>query len=210
MTLSVVGAGVGRTGTLSLKLALERLGFGPCYHMKEIFDHHLQGHVPLWTRAAEGEAIDWDLIFRDYRSAVDFPAAAFYREIADFYPGSQVILTVRDKDKWYESFKATIQMPLTQKMPEMLGDWSAMVRRGILDRVFGGQASDRAHVIERYEHHNEEVVRTIPPERLLVYDVSQGWEPLCSFLGVPVPEEPFPRVNTTSDFRERIAPLFQS
>jgi hypothetical protein len=208
MPLSVIGAGLGRTGTLSLKLALEQLDFGPCYHMREVFERHLADHVPLWTKAARGEPVDWSALFGDYRSAVDFPAAAFYREIADHFPSAKVILTVRDSDRWYESFSNTIRHPLTEALPDNLEAWGEMVRKAILDRVFGGDAMDRSHVIASYERHNEQVKRTVPFERLLVYEVADGWEPLCNFR-VPVPKEPYPKVNTTDEFRKRIATHFK-
>ena len=208
MAISIVGAGLGRTGTLSLKLALDRLGFGPCYHMTEVFEH-LASHVPVWDRAADGERVVWNALFEGYRSAVDFPAAAFYRELAAHYPAAKVILTVRDPDRWYQSFRETIFHPLSEPLPENLADWGAMVHKAINDRVFEGNVQDRAHVIASYQRHNEEVKRTIPPERLLVYEVSDGWAPLCRFLGAPVPDEHFPKANTTDEFRERIAARFK-
>ena len=208
MTLSVIGAGLGRTGTLSLKLALEQIGLGPCYHMKEVLEH--PADVAVWQRAADGEPVDWEGLFAGYRSAVDFPAAAFYADLAEAYPAAKVILTVRDASRWFESVDATILRPLREPLPPMLADWGRMVRAVILERVFEGDVDDRAHVIDCYERHNAAVRRAIPPERLLVYDVSQGWEPLCAFLGVPVPGEPFPRVNSTSEFQERIAHLFRA
>jgi hypothetical protein len=208
MALSVIGAGVGRTGTLSLKLALERLGFGPCYHTREVFEH-LDAHVPLWDRAARGESVDWDALFHGYTSSVDFPSSAFYRELADHYPSAKVVLTVRDPERWFQSFSDTIRRPLTEPLPDHLAAWGAMTNRAIIERVFLGNALDKAHVIARYQHHNEEVQRVISPDRLLVYQVSQGWEPLCEFLGVPIPDEPFPKTNTTDEFRERIGSIFQ-
>jgi len=209
MALSVIGAGVGRTGTLSLKLALERLGFAPCYHMREVFEHHLASHVPVWARAADGERIDWDTLFEGYRSAVDFPASAFYGEISQHYPDARVILTVRDPDRWFQSFSDTILHPLTERLPDNLADWGRMVHKAIVDRIFDGQVEDRAHVIACYKRHNEQVRQTIPAERLLVYEVATGWDPLCQFLGVPLPDEPFPKANTTDEFRERIATFFK-
>jgi hypothetical protein len=208
MALSVVGAGLGRTGTLSLKLALERLGFDRCYHMKEVFEH--LDHVPVWDRAADGEAVDWDALFNGYRSAVDFPVASFHRELADYYPDAKLILTVRDPDRWYQSANETILRALAGPLPSHLTDWGEMARKTIVERVFAGNFTDRARLIASYEHHNEAVRRTYSPDRLLVYEVSEGWEPLCTFLGVAVPEEPFPRVNTTDEFREHIAPLFRA
>ncbi len=208
MSLSVVGAGLGRTGTLSLKHALEELGLGPCYHMKEVFEH--LDHVPLWDRAAEGLPVDWDALFSGYKSAVDFPAAAFYRELAGRYPDAKVILTVRDPGRWHRSVSETILPTLTQNQPEWLAEWGVMVRKAILERIFGGNVTDRAHMIGCYERHNAEVKQVIPASRLLVYEVSEGWEPLCRFLGVPVPDAEFPRANTTEEFQTRIAPLFRA
>lgn len=208
MTLFAIGAGLGRTGTLSLKLALEQLGLGPCYHMREVFEH-LDVHVPLWEQAARGADVNWDALFQGYRSAVDFPVAGFYRELADYYPKAKVVLTVRDPERWFQSFSDTIMHPLTRPLPDNLAAWGSMTRRAIVDRVFMGNALDKAHVIERYRDHNDEVRRTIPPHRLLVYEVSQGWKPLCEFLEVRIPDEPFPKVNTTDEFQERIATLFQ-
>lgn len=209
MALSVIGAGVGRTGTLSLKLALERLGFAPCYHMLEVFED-LGGRVPLWDRAADGDDGQWDEIFAGYKSAVDFPASAFYRELAARYPDAKIILTTRDTERWYRSFEDTIRHALTDPLPEELAAWGRMTRKVILDRVFDGSVDDKAHVLARYEQHNEAVKRTIPPERLLVYQVAEGWEPLCRFLDVPVPEEPFPQVNTTDEWLERGRSRFSS
>jgi hypothetical protein len=208
MALSVIGAGVGRTGTKSLQLALERLGFGPCYHMHEVFNH-LATHVPLWDRAARGHEVDWDSLFEGYRSAVDFPVASFYRELAGYYPEAKVVLTVRDSERWFQSFSDTIMYGLSQPLPDNLAAWGAMARKVIFERVFMRDTSNKAHMIECYRRHNEEVQRTIPPERLLVYEVSQGWEPLCAFLGVWVPDEAFPKVNTKDEFQERITSLFK-
>jgi hypothetical protein len=207
MTLSIIGAGLGRTGTLSLKLALEQLGFGPCYHMRELFKQ-LDAHVPIWNRAADGESVDWDALFVGYNAAVDDLTAAFYREIATQYPEAKVILTVRDPARWYESFKETIIHPFTKPLPDDLAGWQAMLRKAVVDRVFEGNVQDREHVIARYERHNHDVKQAVAPERLLVYEVAEGWEPLCLFLGVAEPTEPFPRVNTTDEYRERIRTVF--
>ena len=208
MPLSVIGAGLGRTGTMSLKLALERLGHGPCYHMKEVLAH-LDAHVPMWDRAAEGGLVDWDVLFEGYRAAVDHPAAGFYRELAAHYPEAKVILTVRDPERWFQSFTNTILHPLTEPLPDHLVAWGTMVRKAILDRVFDGNVADKTHVIASYERHNEEVKRAVPRGRLLVYEVAQGWEPLCQFLEAPVPDEPFPMANTTDEFREHLSPMFK-
>src|SRR5262245_59892727 len=208
MALAVIGTGLGRTGTKSLQLALERLGFGPCYHMHEVFNH-LATHVPMWHRAARGEMVDWDRLFAGYRSAVDFPASAFFHELADHYPTAKVVLTVRDPERWYQSFSDTIVHPLTTPMVDQFADWQAMAQKVILHRVFSGNVADKTHVIARFRHHNVVVQRSISPERLLVYEVSQGWEPLCEFFGVGAPGEAFPKTNSTEEFQERIASRFQ-
>ena len=202
MTLSVIGAGAGRTGTHALKLALEQLGLGPCYHMREIWEH-LDTDVPVWDRAASGGPVDWDTLFARYRSAVDFPAAAFCAELAAHYPAAKVVLTERDPERWYQSFSDTIARPMSEELPDRLADWRAMVNKAITDRVFDGNVTDKAHVIACYERHNAMVRRAIPTDRLLVFAVTDGWEPLCAFLGLPVPAEPFPKSNSTDEWISR-------
>jgi hypothetical protein len=208
MTLGIIGAGLGRTGTLSLRIALEQLGFGPCYHMLEVFKR--PDHIAAWTRAAEGESVDWDETFREFGSAVDWPTCAFYRELSDHFRAAKVILTVRDPDRWYRSAADTIFPTMLADPPadnEVLQGWSRMVRKLIRENAFSDRLHDKAHAISVYEKHNEEVQNAISPSRLLVYEVAQGWEPLCEFLGVPVPEAPFPQANTTDEFRDMIAPM---
>lgn len=199
MSLQVIGAGFGRTGTLSLKLALEQLGFGPCHHMVEVFAHPEQ--VPLWTAAAEGRP-DWDAIFKDYRSTVDWPTATFYRELAEFYPDAKVILTERDPEAWFASTQATIfrlDFP-----PDSTDPWTIMVGKVVAD-LFDRRMHDKDKLISVYQAHNARVREVIPAERLLAYQVSEGWGPLCDFLGVPEPDTPMPKVNTTEEFQTRIA-----
>ncbi len=205
MALSVIGAGFGRTGTLSLRIALDRLGLGLCYHMLEVFEH--PEHIDAWERAAGGDPADWDGLFRGYRSAVDWPVCAFYRELAERYPEAKVILTLRDPGRWYRSAAETIFPVMTGSPagddPVALAQ-ARMAREVIAERTFGGRVDDRAHAIAVYERHAEEVRRTVPPGRLLVYEVAEGWGPLCRFLGQPEPAEPFPRANTTEDFRRML------
>jgi hypothetical protein len=202
MALSIVGAGLGRTGTLSLKVALERLGFGPCYHMTEVFSH--PQHVALWSDALGGR-FAWDELFAGYRAAIDWPACHFWRELADHAPGAKVILTLRSPESWYASIRETIFEVLRAEpppAPEMQA-WHRMVKELIAERTFGSDFPDRERAIAVYERHNDAVKRALPPERLLVYEVAQGWDPLCRFLGAPVPAEPFPRVNSKDEFRAR-------
>ncbi len=200
MTLQVIGAGLGRTGTLSLKAALERLGLGPCYHMTRIFEH--LDHGPMWQQFAAGARGDWDSLLGDFNSAVDWPASYFWRELAAFYPKAKLILTVRDADRWFASIDSTLFRFM--RAPVMPEDEAArrqivMARDIVQHRSFGDRIDDRAHVIDVYQRHNRTVQQSLPSERLLTYDVAQGWEPLCAFLGVPVPDEPFPRINAQQE-----------
>jgi hypothetical protein len=211
MTLKVIGAGFGRTGTLSLKLALEQLGFGPCYHMIETSQH--PEHDAMWLALARGESDDWRTILDGYAAAVDWPSIMIWKELVAAYPDAKVILTVRDPDAWYESARKTIFARM-QEFADVLasGDESAvdparrahmtMVNTVVVDKTFAGNL-DRRHAIRVFNAHNEEVRRTVPPDRLLVYESGQGWKKICAFLGVPVPPTPFPKVNTTEDFATR-------
>jgi hypothetical protein len=204
MTLAIIGAGFGRTGTLSLKLALEQLGFGPCYHMNDVFSH--PGHAQRWRDAFRDGDADWDDLLRGFASAVDWPPAHFWRPLAARYPDAKVILTVRDRDAWYESIASTIFPAQRRPLPPP-GDphyaQLVMPRELILHGTFG-QIEDKAHVLSIYDAHNAAVRAAIEPARLLEYDVKDGWAPLCAFLGVPVPDAPYPRSNTTQEFIDRL------
>ena len=198
MSLAVIGAGLGRTGTHSLKLALGQLGFGPCHHMTELIGNPEQTQV--WRAVARGERRDWDKIYAGYRSAVDWPTAHYWRELAAYYPQARMVLTVRDPDLWHKSVVSTIANGMAPgNNPESFG------YKVIGQAVFGGRVTDRDHAVAVYEAHNAAVKAAIPPERLLVYEVAQGWGPLCAHLGVPVPDAPFPLTNTTSEFRAVMA-----
>ena len=203
MTLKVIGAGYGRTGTMSLKLALEQLGFGPCHHMVEVFAH--PETIPLWTEAADGHG-QWETIFKDYVSAVDWPTATFYKELADLYPEAKVILTERDPESWFKSTQATIfARRFEDARPGGEADpWVSMVLKVVGD-LFDRRLDDHDKLVSVFNAHNARVREAIPAERLLVYEVAQGWAPLCAFLGVAVPEGPMPKVNTTEEFQGRIA-----
>jgi hypothetical protein len=206
MSLEIVGTGFGRTGTLSLKLALEQLGFGRCYHMIEVAQN--PGHSALWSAADDGAPTDWSALFASYRATVDWPSTKFWRQIADHFPNARVIHSERPADAWYESVTNTIyqvmKRPTPPAAPPAMREQLEMARKLILRGTFGGRFEDRAHAIAVFEAHNARVRREIAPERLLVYQPGQGWEPLCEFLGVPVPATPYPRVNTTDDFQARL------
>ncbi|HTY94063.1 MAG TPA: sulfotransferase [Steroidobacteraceae bacterium] len=199
MGLKVIGSGLGRTGTLSLKLALEQLGFGPCHHMAEVIQH--PESVPKWIDAFEGRP-DWPAIFANYHSVIDHPGCGFYRELAAYYPEAKVLHSVRDPDAWFESTQASIFAPdsVTFDPDPPFGPFFAHATR-----PFMGGIHDRGFMIDYFKRHNAEVIRSIPPQRLLVYEVTQGWGPLCEFLGVPVPGVPFPRANTREEFAARTA-----
>jgi hypothetical protein len=200
MALKVVGAGFGRTGTLSLKNALEKLGFAPCYHMMEVFPR--PDHVRMWHRLAFENAIDWDLLFRDFQATVDWPSARWWREIAAHYPEAKVLLSVRDPEAWYKSMIDTIYQPMKwpvpDSVPELVRLQNEMARKAILEETFDNRFEDKAHAIEIFNRHTQEVRDTIDPARLLVFDVKEGWAPLCRFLEVPIPDQPFPRLNDTA------------
>ena len=196
MTLKVIGAGFGRTGTHSLAVALEKLGFGPCYHFLEIDKN--PGHVELWNDALDGKAVDWDVLYRSYHSAVEWPTVSFLPQLLRKYPEAKVILTQRDAKDWYESANATIfdGLELSQFNPDPSKQASgAMKRRLILDGVFSGKYRDKAYAIEAYQQHIRTVVDLVLPGRLLQFRVTEGWKPLCDFLDVPMLNEPFPRRN---------------
>ena len=198
MALEVIGAGFGRTGTMSLKMALDQLGFGPCYHMVEVFKNPIA--PDYWAAAASGAAMDWDAVFAGYQSTVDWPSTDYWRELLAHAPNAKIILTVRDPEAWFRSTQATIFGPLNDRMIDDASSKGVMLR-AIFDRNFGGMRHDRATSIAAFLAHNAAVRRDAPPAQLLEYDIAQGWAPLCGFLGVPVPDAPFPRVNSTEEFQ---------
>ena len=205
MTIEVIGAGFGRTGTLSLKIALEALGLDKCYHMMEVMRN--ESHAAQWRKAARGEAVDWDALYTGYRATVDWPSASFWRELRAVYPEAKVILTLRDSQQWYTSVMNTIWKFSSQatgdsrtQLDEAAMERSMMGDEIIWQGVFGGRMEDRDHVIECYERHNQEVIDTVPADKLLVYRPGDGWEPLCGFLQKTVPNTDYPKVNSTEDF----------
>ncbi len=203
MALKVVGSGLGRTGTKSLQSALNLLGFGPCHHMTEVFAHPRS--VPLWIEAGAGRP-DWDAIFAGYSSVVDYPGAAFWRELADYYPDARVLHSVRDPDQWFDSTQATIFAPGSATTTTTEGGPMAAFFRAFMKGI-EGRVNDRAFMTEHFRRHTEAVKNAIPPERLLIYEAGQGWEPLCAFLGVPVPDGHYPSENNRAEFIARTAAM---
>ena len=206
MALSVIGSGFGRTGTLSLKAALEQLGFGPCHHMAEVFPNPQQ--IDYWCAIARGEPVNWDDVFAGYRAQIDWPGAHVWRALAAACPNAKVIHSVRPAEAWWNSFSGTIakllanyrDLPMPPQMMAMCAANEAMIG----GETFGGCYADKDHALAAYHQREADVRATIPPERLLVFDVAQGWEPLCAFLEVPVPDTPFPRSNNREDFWSRL------
>ena len=204
MALKVIGAGLGRTGTLSLKLALEQLGFGPCYHMTEVLMEPSRG--VLWVRAADGQA-DWDAIFAGYESMVDYPGCSFWRELAQFYPSAKVLLSVRKPQDWFDSTQQTIFSDEHNK-PFLKSALAEFFDKTVFNK-YRDRIHDRDFMISAFERHNAEVQRMVSADRLLVYEVTQGWPPLCKFLGVPTPDSPFPRVNSREERMRQRASMAQ-
>jgi hypothetical protein len=209
MPLRVVGAGFGRTGTLSLKRALDELGFGPTYHMEEVVRR--PSHVASWLRYARTGEVNWDGMFSGFGSGVDFPVSCVWEELAAYYPDAKIVLTIRDPQAWWTSTATTIYRTRTMfprwlmRVAPVAGRWVEMVDRLVWDGIFDGRFTDRDHAVAAFERHVANVKATCPPDRLLVFDVAEGWEPLCSFLDVPIPNRPFPRLNDARAMRRRFA-----
>jgi Sulfotransferase domain len=199
--VEVIGAGVGRTGTYSLKLALEQLGFGPCHHMEEVLKDP-ERQIPVWSAAARG-TVDWQSILTGYRSAVDWPTAAFWRELADACPEAKVILTTRGAESWCDSYLETIHAFMSKRgeAPPHVQPWFEMAFAVVAKSGFAGKTR-RVDIIRAFEAHVDAVTGAIAAERLLVYEVKDGWKPLCAFLGKPPPAAPFPKTNNRDEFWE--------
>ena len=199
MPLQIIGAGVGRTGTRSLKAALEHLGH-PTFHMMDLFAQ--PERVVHFEHAEDGQPVDWEALFAGYTAAVDYPACRHWRTLMDVYPEALVLLTVRDPQRWYDSVMATIypSSGIVRTAPI-----HRLVRRTVWDGDFEGRFEDRDFAVQWFIDHTQRVRDTVPAERLLVYEVREGWGPLCAALDRPVPAVDFPRMNTTADFQARLA-----
>jgi hypothetical protein len=201
--MDVIGAGFGRTGTLSLKLALEVLGQGPCLHMVQVLDD--PERAALFTRAAEGDLTSLDKALEGHRSTVDWPGTSFWRELTARHPAAKVVLTVRDPQRWYDSAHDTIfQAAEYARRNDLRSPQVTMLRTLVWDGAFGGRFADREHTMGVFTEHNAAVRREVPADRLLEFEVAQGWAPLCEFLGVPVPDAPFPHANDAETFNARV------
>ena len=201
MSLSVIGAGFGRTGTLSIKIALEQLGLGPCYHMETLFNDSTQ--LAAWEAAVDGQRVDWSELFAGYHSTIDWPGTHYWRELADFYPDAKILLSVRPTERWWLSFSGTIRKLIERRdsnPDEHRRSVLNVANKMIAEQTFGGAMDDKAQVLAAYQKRIDDVTKSIPNNRLLVFDVTEGWGPLCEFLGRPVPETEFPRSNDNDEF----------
>lgn len=197
MNLAVIGAGFGRTGTVSLRMALKQLGYGPTYHMYEVIEH--PEHAPLWVQALEKPALLNDIL-APYQSAVDWPVCSFWQPLLKANPQAKVILTVRDSESWYKSIHSTLYQMLL-RAPDGLPDQQInMGRKIIWEETFAGKLGDKDYAISVYEQHNAKVIESVPNEQLLVYEVSEGWQALCDFLESEIPDGAFPRSNSAEEF----------
>jgi hypothetical protein len=210
--MKIIGAGYGRTGTASLQQAFEHLGY-PCYHMQEVMKAYDRGHIEQWDAALSSHDINWQKLFAGYEATVDFPACIFYRELMDAFPDALVVLSIRDPERWWNSYSKLLGLvskaTLFNFVP-MFAKFSAM-NTHLMDYVFGGSLGTltKDDYIAQYLRHIEEVKATVPEERLLVYSVTEGWEPLCQFLGHPVPARPFPHANAgIAELRSKIVEQF--
>ncbi|MBX7110017.1 MAG: hypothetical protein K1X61_15310 [Chitinophagales bacterium] len=215
MALKIIGTGLGRTGTHSLKLALEELGFTQCYHMISLLEH--PADIVHWEAAMAGKPVDWDTLFTGYTAAVDIPTFIFYKELMQKYPDAKIIHTTRDAESWYKSFGATIIRQSKPSVAKMLSmslrlPFSSKLRGQLRVFKFAGAFlkslmphgfEDKEKTIATFHEWNRQVLETVPKEKILVFDAKQGWEPLCRFLEVPVPASPFPHSNTTDEFNSR-------
>jgi hypothetical protein len=202
MALRVVGAGLGRTGTHSLKLALEQLLGGPCYHMSELIER--EDDTAVWAAAVEGEEVDWAAFLSDFRATLDWPACAFWEPIAAAHPDAVVVLSVRESpEAWANSFERTIAQALQKPVPADDEAWQERRRMvvAMVESTFTPDWRDRDAALAAYNRHNDRVRETVPADRLVEYRAGDGWEPLCAALGLDIPEAPFPHTNTTADFR---------
>lgn len=202
--LAVVGAGMGRTGTTSLKAALQILGLPRCYHMSELQEQ--PAHIGPWIDASLGRPIDWDQLLHGYDATLDWPACSFWHELSDRYPTAKVILTTRDPDAWFDSVMATGYHILKRLHTDAVARGDEAGQLGNLLIMNGRMLDifpDRERAIAAFEEHNAEVRATVAPHRLLEFETGAGWEPLCDFLGLPVPDVPYPTANSKADFWKR-------
>ena len=200
--MKLINVGLARTGTTSLKAALEKLGYSPVYHTFDLFTSSKD--MDVWEAAYDVEQVDWRAFYEGYEVA-DWPAGLFYKEIISAHPEAKVMITVRDPEKWYESlyniFKQgmniNVPIPIVKRIKNFILNYPAKI-------LFQDRMDEKEFMVQFFDDYVERVKAFVPPERLLVYSVKEGWEPLCAFLDVPLPDEPFPRINTRGSFRDMV------
>ena len=218
MSIRVIGAGLARTGTMTMKAALQELGFDKCYHMIDLLGNPAQVHY--WEAASRGDVVDWDGVFEGCQATVDYPGCRYYNQLMEKYPDAKVVLTVRDPENWYESTRETIYQVMHRTFgkdgternapgfpgdPELLLRVMQMIRHDMWETDFQGRFEDREFMIDFFNRWVADVKQNVPADKLLVFEVKEGWEPLCKFLDVPVPaDKPFPRLNDRETFMSRL------
>ncbi|MEO7961948.1 MAG: sulfotransferase family protein [Ginsengibacter sp.] len=222
MSIKIIGAGLPRTGTNTLKESLEKLGFVKTYHMKELLVHPENLHH--WLTLKETGTTNWDELYSGYQATVDFPAYPWYKEHMARYPDAKVILTVRPFEKWYTSVYSTIWKAGPQTLPEKLKMMSKLIfnsrLRSVINCVkfskgmifqnhFEGKFEDKAYTEKLFNKYIEDVKAYVPADKLLVFDVSEGWGPLCKFLNVSEPAEPIPHLNKKENFKQMLGELMK-
>jgi hypothetical protein len=208
MPLQVIGAGFGRTGTTSLKAALEQLGFERCHHMEEVVKSRRQ--VDLWQTLADTGQVDWDAVFDGFEASCDWPSCSYWQELHRHYPAAKIVLTVRDENRWYDScvetiHRASFALPgWALRLIPPIDRINRMIIASVWDGVFHGRFEDREYALQVYRDHIAHVKSAVPSDRLLVFEAKDGWEPLCRFLDVPVPENPYPHLNDAARIKRML------
>lgn len=211
-TLKVIGLGYPRTGTMSLKHALELLGMGPCYHMIEVFRRpdDAQFWIEAWDQQVKfgsSKTIDWQRVFQGFQSTTDCPGSGFWERLIVDFPQAKFVLTEREPESWYSSFQTTVFEAMThpEKSTSEHREVQQMAKMLILDGIFEGRFEEKAFAIEKLQTYSEQIKTAVPKNQLLVMNIADGWQPLCDFLDLPVPQQDFPRSNTRTEFRDRLA-----
>lgn len=217
MSIKIIGAGFPRTGTNSLKRSLEMLGYEKTYHFKDLMN--VPTNLPYWQELQATGNMKWDEIYDGYQASVDFPCYPWYKEHMARYPDAKVIMTVRSFESWYESMRKTIYVSGPQTPIAKISLLSKMlfsarlrnlfkcikfVKNFLFNIQFEGKFDDKEFVRSVWEKHIAEVKAHVPSDKLLVFEVKDGWKPLCEFLGVPEPPEPLPHLNKKENFKQMI------
>jgi len=217
MSLFVIGTGLSRTGTTTLRKVIEELGFGPCYNSTELFIR--PRGIEFWEALEKGQEVDFESFFSDYNAIIGFPGYIFHQQLKDRYPSAKIILSYRDPDEWYEDISTTVFESASSHvnkayanevrsfdpyLADCIERIHALQLRMLEENYFEGRFSDQELSVKRYVEWNESIKEIYPEDELLVYQVTEGWEPVCEFLGVPVPEDKeFPHLNHPTSFHNR-------